>query len=183
MSTKGRTSHRIAISAGASMVVVMAAVIIGSTLGFRINTTESMPFGIWRLAPLPAQITRGMVVVACLPPGDIAAMARRRGYIGRGDCPTDGEPLLKPVAAISGDEVVVSDHGIAVNGVAIPNSAPLTKDDSGRPLSAALGTWQVLSGEVWLVSSYSPNSFDSRYFAGIPVSDIRAEARAIWTIR
>ena len=83
-------------------------------------------------------------------------------------------PLLKPIVAKAGDVVDVSDHGIAVNGSLLRNSAPLRVDTKGRPLPAwGFGCYVVAPGTVWVASSYNPRSFDSRYFGPVPISAIR----------
>jgi type IV secretory pathway protease TraF len=55
-------------------------------------------------------------------------------------------------------------------------------DRRGRVLpQIPLGSYVVRPGTVWVVSSYSPLSFDSRYFGAIPLGNIRAglEATAV----
>jgi len=52
-------------------------------LGFRINTTNSMPVGVWRLSPLAGALQRGEVVTVCLPDGPEARLAAERGYVPR----------------------------------------------------------------------------------------------------
>jgi type IV secretory pathway protease TraF len=41
------------------------------------------------------------------------------------------------------------------------------------------GTYQVPPGEIWTVSSYSPESFDSRYFGPVPLANVRGRARPL----
>jgi type IV secretory pathway protease TraF len=38
----------------------------------------------------------------------------------------------------------------------------------------------VPPGELWLVSTRVPNSWDSRYLGPIPLSQVRAVARPLW---
>jgi type IV secretory pathway protease TraF len=38
----------------------------------------------------------------------------------------------------------------------------------------------VAKGEVWVISSYNPLSFDSRYFGPIPISKIEGLARPLF---
>lgn len=172
---------RRAAAALALMIGVPGATLLSTQqAGFRINTSSSMPCGIWHIEPIPAQITRGMIVTACLPPGPIARMALQRGYVGLGDCPGGAEPLLKPIAAIPGDVVQVTADGISVNGTPIPNAAPLSRDGDGRSLPAMpRGEYVVPPGSVWLLSSYSRDSFDGRYFGRIPMASIQSAARPV----
>lgn len=150
--------------------------------GVRLNLTPSLPIGLYlETHVLPA---RGSIVLACLPPS-MAAFARERGYIPRGDhCPGGTAPIGKVVLAVAGDTVVVSGRGLEVNGRLIPNSRPRRVDSAGRPLPSVLrGRHVVRVGELWLVSSYSPLSFDSRYFGAIAARSVLSVVRPLWTLR
>lgn len=85
-------------------------------------------------------------------------------------------------AAVSGDTVTITTAGLLVNGELLRNSRSLTADRDGRPLPhLALGPVVVREEEVWVLSSYSPFSFDSRYFGPVPLGQIRASVRPLWT--
>ena len=157
------------------------ALIVGSGLaGLRLNLTGSLPVGLYvasRSAPV-----RGALVLACLPPG-VAAFAKERGYVPHGDeCPGGVVPIGKPVLAVGGDTVNVTPSGLVVNGAPVPNSRALAADRKGRPLPRLLvGRYVVGPGELWVLSSYSRLSFDSRYFGAIEVSQVRARLWRLWT--
>jgi conjugative transfer signal peptidase TraF len=107
-------------------------------------------------------------------------MAITRGYRAQGACPDGGTPLLKPVVATAGDLVDVLADGIVVNGVRVPNTAPLPADTKHRPLTHwPFGRYAVSAGMVWVASSYNDRSFDSRYFGPVPVAAIRNRARPV----
>ena len=148
--------------------------------GLRLNLTGSMPVGIYataRDAP-----TRGSIVLACLPSG-VAMFAKVRGYVPHGgSCPGGVLPVGKPVLALPGDTVVVATTGLLLNGVPVPNSEPLSRDTKGRPLPRPQpGQYVVDADELWLVSGYSPFSFDSRYFGPVNADQVRAHVRVLWT--
>jgi conjugative transfer signal peptidase TraF len=148
--------------------------------GLWINTTDSMPMGLWRQTPDQAP-RPGDVVLLCLPATPATALAQARGYIQPGPCPTGQEILLKPIVAGAGDVVTVSSAAVSVNGRMIANSAPLHQDSRGRPLPAYPGgTYRVPAGEIWLVSPHNRRSFDSRYFGPVPASLIRSTVRPVW---
>ena len=153
----------------------------GWLAGLRLNLTGSMPVGIYataRDAP-----TRGSIVLACLPL-DVAMFAKVRGYVPHGgSCPSGLLPVGKPVFALPGDTVVVTTSELLVNGVPAPNSEPLSRDTKGRPLPRPQpGRYVVEAEELWLVSAYSPFSFDSRYFGPINADQVRAHVRVLWTV-
>jgi conjugative transfer signal peptidase TraF len=148
--------------------------------GLRLNLTGSLPVGLYmEIQGVPE---RGSIVLACLPL-DVAVFARERGYVPRGDrCPGRTAPVGKTVMAIVGDTVTVSAIGLEVNGHPIPNSRPRAFDTHGRPLtSAPVGRSVVSAGNAWLVSSYTPLSFDSRYFGAIETRSLIAVVRPLWT--
>src|SRR5207244_12216042 len=111
------------------------------------------------------------------------AFAPGRGYVPRGEeCPKGVAPIGKPVAAIAGDTVAVTLAGLFVNGVAVPNSQALATDRKGRPLpQMRIARFVVERGTIWIVSSYSRFSFDSRYFGAIEGWRVRAALRPLWT--
>ena len=45
----------LAFSAGLTLAFLFAGVSIAKRMGYRINTTPSVPAGIWRVLPLPAK--------------------------------------------------------------------------------------------------------------------------------
>lgn len=163
---------------GAFGVLAIAA---GSTYaaGYRVNVSDSLPPGVWQIRPgAPA---RGSIVLACPPDTPLFRAARQAHYIARGFCPGGMAPLLKPVAAVAGDRVVISSAGISVNGSPIPNSARFAVDGSGRFLpNAPDGVSIVPAGQVWLLSSYNKYSFDSRYFGPVAASRVSGVARPVY---
>ena len=157
---------------------------VGFTEGLRLNTTASMPVGVWRLAPLiPTQVTRGAIVTVCLPDLPVVHQGVARGYIRAGSCPSGIEPVVKPIAAIGGDVVTVGRSGISVNGLAMRGTAQLPRDAGGRTLHGVpAGVYTVEPEHVWLLAPRNRRSFDSRYFGEVPVSSIQAAARLLWVL-
>jgi conjugative transfer signal peptidase TraF len=104
----------------------------------------------------------------CLPE-DAAVFAEARGYIGHGSCPGDAESLGKIVTGMPGDVVTVDPV------------AALKTDSAGRPIKHfPFSPYQVRAGEVW-VHGTARNSFDSRYFGPVPMSNIRASLEPLLT--
>ena len=75
--------------AGALWIAPLALIGLGCAAylaGFRINTTNSMPEGLWLVTSLaPASLHRGQIVTLCLPE-EAGRLAQERGYIGSGTC-------------------------------------------------------------------------------------------------
>ena len=132
-----RAARRLAFSAGLMLTALFAGVSIAKWMGYRINTTPSVPVGIWRVLPLPAKIERGQIVSLCPPPIATFIEARARGYLSHGRCPGGLEPMLKPVAAIAGDAVEQTPSGLVLNGKPLPDSVALAADSAGLPCKVA----------------------------------------------
>ena len=95
-------------------------------------------------------------------------------------CPDGFSPLIKPVVAWPGDLVSVSANGVRVNGRPLPNSAPIERDSKGQRLHRfSDGEYRVGSNQLWVVSSFSPRSFDSRYFGPIPLKSVHSWLRPL----
>ena len=151
--------------------------------GYRLNSTVSMPAGLYQTHPRSSEpLHRGALVLLCPPDTQSFQLAVARHYIGAGDCPGQTQALLKPVAAIAGDTVRVTGQGLQVNGHWLPHSQVLSQDSAGRPIPGiAMGTYPVPAGQIWLISSHSPNSYDSRYFGPVPEHAVQAIALPVLT--
>lgn len=174
-------ASRIGLAAWGAATVIIFTGALANAAGLRINTTASLPRGLWRVVAAPEAVRLGDVVTFCPPLNAAIELARHRGYVAGGACPGDIEPMMKPVVAMGGDAVEVSARGVAVNGEQIARSAPLSHDAS-RPLPQALQGLSVVSqNHAWVVSSYSERSFDSRYFGPISLDQLTAILRPVWT--
>lgn len=165
----------------ASVGAAALALMVGGfyATGYRLNVSDSLPPGVWRVQP--GAPVRGAVVLACPPNSALFRAAREAHYIARGVCPGGLAPLLKPVAAVAGDRVVVTASGIAVNGAPVRNTARFSTDLSGRALPSPPDNVSVVpEGQVWLLSSYNRRSFDSRYFGPVTTSRIQGVARPVY---
>ncbi len=163
-----------------ALILLSLACITASLLGYRVNSTPSLPEGIWKVDPISGPVQRGQIVSISPVHTAIFQTALSRNYLSWGLCSGGFSSLLKPVAAVPGDKVSVSAEGITVNGVAVPNSRATTKDSLGRPLTQVeTGCYIVEPGTVWLISSHA-RSFDSRYFGPLPYANILGTAKPIW---
>lgn len=160
----------------ALMVLVFTFQICGF-LGIRINTSPSLPLGLY----IATYKSASNLIEFC-PAEPFASLAISRGYRDQGTCHDGGSPLLKPVVAKPGDLVGLSACGIEVNGKLLPDTAPLRNDTKGRPLRPwTFGRYVVQAGTVWVASSYNRRSFDSRYFGPVTTRSIREYLRPLLT--
>jgi len=136
-----------------------------------LNLTTSVPRGLYVLTP-PAPPARGMLV-AFPPPAAVAALVVTRGYLA------PRTPLLKPVAALPGETVCVQNDGVFIEGDFV---APVTSVDAlGRPLPRWRGCVTLGVGEVFPLSTWTPRSFDGRYFGPVPVASLLGRVTPVWT--
>ena len=148
--------------------------------GIRINTSESIPLGIYRSSG--KSIQKGDCVLFCPPSTPVFDMAKERGYITSGLCPGGYGYMMKKVAGISGDLVTVDSTGVRVNGQLLPNSTPLQADPSGRPMPLFHADSYILAGsEVLLMSNTCGLSFDGRYFGPINRVQIKTVILPVFT--
>jgi conjugative transfer signal peptidase TraF len=154
-------------------VVVLAACPIAAfwmlvQFGLRHNDTDSVPRGWYWYAPGP--VHRGDLVQACLPE-DLAAFALDRAIAEPGNCPGGIAPMVKVLAGVYPDVVVVRDDAILINGKPWPMSASRTVDTDGHPLALRMqpGTYHVGLFQVLLLG-LNPRSWDGRVYGLQPRS-------------
>ena len=148
------------------VALVVIAVIASSILfGHRliVNRTHSLPVGLYYWSDVP--IKKGSIVLF-KPDQSIGPeqLGIERGYEAQ------KLPLLKRVVALAGDMVSVSSSGVIINGQLLPNSAPLSHDEAGRPLAMAqLDQFRLGTDQAFLMG-VTPTSWDSRYFGPVLLS-------------
>jgi conjugative transfer signal peptidase TraF len=153
--------------------------------GARINRTHSLPKGLYWV--VDREPRRGDLVAFW--PADTPEMreARRRGYIIPGvyNIGPDGQGyglLLKKLAAVPGDMVSITDAGVIVNGVLIPNTVPLRCDNIGDPLPVLrFENRRLTEGEALFISDHLPRSYDARYFGVQEMRQIVEVVTPVWT--
>jgi conjugative transfer signal peptidase TraF len=132
------------------------------------NASASAPIGLYRLAY--EAVAYGDLVLVTTPES-IRAMAAERGYVPL------GIPLIKRVAALSGDEICADGSVILINRRAVAER--LNNDSLGRPMPVWSGC-RKLSDEVFLLMADVPASFDGRYFGPVPRSAVIGMLTPIW---
>ncbi len=136
-----------------------------------LNTTASLPLGIWRQQRFERidESLRGRFVIFCPPDTEVFRSAKDAGILQSGVCPGSYTPLLKQVVGLPGDVVEYSD-GLSINGMSLPNSS--IRLLSFKPDLPRFRRLVVPKDHLWLMSSYSPASFDSRYFGLVDIERV-----------
>ncbi|WP_406626043.1 S26 family signal peptidase [Acidovorax sp. SDU_ACID1] len=137
------------------------------------NPSDSVPVGWYRIGPADA-LHVGAIVLTTLPP-EAAALAAQRGYLPA------RVPLLKRVGAVAPQHVCVFDALVWIDGV--PVATVLAADRLGRTLPSWPHCRRLEPGELFLLSSTNPASFDSRYFGPVSAATVIGVARPVWLER
>ena len=162
-------------------VAVIAGIAVACGFsGARINTTKSIPVGLYWTSSAP--IEKGAYVMFCPPRVGVFDDAKERGYIGAGFCPGGYGYMMKRVLAAKDEAVSIDDDGVRVNGSLLPLSVPIRADGAGRALPRyPAKAFTVGSAELLLMSDVSGTSFDGRYFGPINRSQIATVLRPVIT--
>lgn len=151
--------------------------------GYRINLTPSFPIGVWRkVHNFDPNRDLGKLVLISPVESQAFDLAKDRQYLQFGFSETSLQPLLKQVLGLPEDSVTVSENGVWIEGDYVLNSVPLKQDSKGRELTWA-ASQIIKDGWVWVMSTYSPKSFDSRYFGPLPMANIQAVMEPVWLWR
>ena len=134
------------------------------------NPSDSVPIGWYRIGSSDA-LHVGAIVLTTLPP-DVAALAAQRRYLPA------RVPLLKRVGAMAPQHVCIFDALVWIDGV--PVAAVLPADRLGRPLPSWPHCRRLETGELFLLSSTNPVSFDSRYFGPVRAAAVIGVAHPLW---
>jgi conjugative transfer signal peptidase TraF len=139
--------------------------------GIIINYTASLPKGLYRLHPLAPDIERDMLVALHVP-APFKDMVYGRGWLFKGSL------VLKPVAAVAGDRILITDEGLSINKRYV--GPVYSYDTQGLPLPVLRMSYTLKEGQIFLASTY-PRSFDSRYFGPVNTKDIIAQVIPLFT--
>lgn len=169
----------------ATGTMIFGASVIGMGMicyvtGVRINTSRSIPLGLYVTTSKPAE--KNDYVLFCPPDTLVMAEAKRRAYLVTGFCPGEYGYMMKKILAVSSDAVSINEEGVSVNGALLPYSAPLTQDAEDRPLPQVRPShFTINKTDVLLMSDVSATSFDARYFGPIARAQIKTVIRPVFT--
>jgi conjugative transfer signal peptidase TraF len=135
------------------------------------NASDSVPVGWYRIGP-PRVLRVGGFVLVHLPAAP-RTLAARRGYLPW------RIPLLKRIGAMAPQAVCVRGGIVSIDGVRVATTLPV--DGAGRRLTPWRQCRRLRAGELFLLSTSNPASFDSRYFGPVKASAVIGLAQPLWT--
>lgn len=134
------------------------------------NETASVPVGLYRVQSGNA-LHVGDIAALRLP-DRLALLLAQRGYL------PFGVPLLKPVAALPGQDVCRTKSAIIIGGAHVGDA--LTGDHRGRPLPVWQGCHRLSPDEIFIMNPAEPRSLDGRYFGPLPAASVIGRAVPVW---
>jgi conjugative transfer signal peptidase TraF len=134
------------------------------------NASASVPIGLYRMSP--AGSPRVGDLVAVLPPQALGGFLAERHYLPR------GVPMLKRVAAVSGQSVCRIGARISVDGKHLGDARK--QDHLGRGLPVWSGCRVLTPGDIFLMNPDVPDSLDGRYFGPLPAATITGRLTPLW---
>jgi conjugative transfer signal peptidase TraF len=135
------------------------------------NATASVPTGLYAIRSKASLHVGERVAIE--PPPELRRLLAERGYL-----PT-GMPLIKRIAAVSGQHVCRFGHGVTIDGEFV--GVARARDRLGRPLPAWFGCRKLRTGELFVMNPSAPDSFDGRYFGVLRIADVIGRATPVWT--
>ena len=166
--------------AAVALTVIFVLLATSYLLGIRFNTSRSVPHGFYRIVDKP--IARQAYVRFCPPDTVPFRLARTRGYIEAGSCPSGARGLIKTVVGMPGDHYRFSDAGLILNGHLQTNTRPLLEDGAGRSLPVNRSSGMLQAGQYILMGNNVPNSYDARYYGIINEQDVTAVLEPVWLL-
>jgi conjugative transfer signal peptidase TraF len=150
-------------------------------LTFAANPTESIDPGLYLMQDRVAmvELKKGDLVSACIPAGPMAEIFKNRGYVPDSPrCSSGLAPIIKPVAALEGDFVSISEAGVFINGELIPRSKVYSTDSKGRSIEHLPLGWTKTLGpnEIFVMATRLERSLDSRYYGVLQTTDLVGKA-------
>jgi conjugative transfer signal peptidase TraF len=133
------------------------------------NASASAPIGLWRVTPGAAVFVGDTVLAE--PPPLARKLAARRRYLPA------NVPMIKAVAAVSGDRICAAGALVSINDR--PAALRRAADPRGRKLPWWNGCRRLSGGQVLLLNP-TPDSFDGRYFGPVERSAVIGKARLLW---
>jgi conjugative transfer signal peptidase TraF len=151
-----------------------------------INSSESMPVGVYLSFPASADLHPDDLIAFCIPKGTATKIFENRNYLPKSERCSQSSglfPILKPVVAVHGDVVEITESGVTVNGHHITNSKVIRTDSMDREMPHLPIGWKkkLTHEEFFLLSTHTKRSLDSRYFGPIYYPLVLAQTKPLLT--
>lgn len=135
------------------------------------NATASVPTGLYVIGGNEGLRVGERVVID--PPPNLRRYLAARGYL------PSGVPLVKEIAARSGETVCRTGNSITIGGAPVGHARG--HDHAGRTLPDWQGCQTISQNEIFVMNLSAPGSFDGRYFGPIKRDRIIGRAVPVWT--
>ena len=159
------------IFAAFAAVAALVSTIGGAMPRYIWNALNSVPIGLYRVAPAGKFTVTELVAVR--PPDPLAAFLDLNDYL------PSGLPMLKRIVALPGQVVCRTGLTITVDGLEMGQARE--RDGRNRPLPAWQGCRIIGEDEIFVMNWQSADSLDSRYFGPLPASAVIGRALPVWT--
>jgi conjugative transfer signal peptidase TraF len=157
--------------AGSVAFAALATLFVPVTHHLVWNASPSIPTGLYAIRGKASLHVGERVAIE--PPPALRRLLRERGYL------PDRVPLLKRVAAVSGQRVCHFAHGVTIDGELV--GIARVRDRAGRPLPAWFGCRRITTNELFVMNPAAPGSFDGRYFGPLNIDTVIGRAMPVWT--
>lgn len=148
----------------------LAALLRDPPLKLLWNITASAPVGLYWVAR-PQPLRRGDLVVVS-PANALAIFLAERDYLPL------GAPLIKPLAALPGQQICRAGAVVRIDGVLVAQAR--RRDRRGRDLPTWQGCRTLVQGQVFLLNPAREDSLDGRYFGELPTASVVGRAMPLW---
>lgn len=159
------------ILAGCVIAATLATLAVPVSRYILWNVTASVPTGLYAIRGMASLHVGERVAIE--PPPKLRRLLAERHYL------PVGVPLIKRIAAVSGQRICRFRHGVTIDDALV--GIARARDRLGRPLPAWFGCRTLRSGELFLMNPAAPDSFDGRYFGVLGMTHVIGRATPVWT--
>lgn len=157
--------------AGSIAFAALATLFVPATHHLVWNASPSIPTGLYAIRGKASLHVGERIAIE--PPAELRRLMRERGYL------PERVPLLKRIAAVSGQRVCRFAHGVTIDGALV--GVARARDRVGRALPAWFGCHTLRAGELFAMNPAAPDSFDGRYFGTLTIGNVIGRAMPVWT--
>ena len=163
-----RTARWLPAIGGLALTMLLSTAFVAPRLIW--NASASAPIGLYlRIDAVPRSGDFALIRT----PDAVRALAARRGYL------PGNVPMVKQIAAWSGDTICARGDEILINGKIA--ATRLAADSAHRPLPAWSGCQHLTRDQFFPLMRNVRASFDGRYFGPVARTSILGRLVPLWT--